>query len=217
MTNARTARPLTAIFLEPTGSLLATIRERKMWLEAQMPRQPYSAHPPHCTVLFGDYGPVQVWQSLLAARLAAFPSFEIETVGWHVFANDTLTGGGQTVALRAVASPALLSLQTIVAETVAPFSRNAIAAHPLALREPFATSLRHYGYPFVGPHWIPHFTIGSPQVPEDAPFVGQIQAAESRHRFTLECIGIWNVVGEAHNRIDMLPLSNTRSRGKRSA
>lgn len=201
-----TDHSLIAVFIEPSGLLEVLLRERKAWLEAVMPGQPYCSHPPHSTLLFGDYGPVALWKNALAHRLREVAPFAWSTDAWHVFPDDPLAGGGQTVALRGSPTPAVFALQRAVAEVLGAFNRADPTQHPLASREPFGSSLRQFGFPFVGSHWLPHFTIGSPRVSRDAPLVSQLQAGSPVHRFSVETVALWFVNGEQHTRIEIVPL-----------
>lgn len=210
MNHATLVRSLTAIFLEPRGSLREAIVLGKQQLERAMPGQPYCSHPPHSTLLFGDYGPIGTWLDALRAATRAVPAFTVETTAWQLFPDDPLAGGGTTIAWRARLDAPLARLQRLVATTLAPHrpatTIAALAAHPLANREPFASSLRHYGFPFVGDHWIPHFTLGSPGVAAEAPLIGALTAGSPRHQFPLEAISVWSVTGEHHEPRAELPL-----------
>src|SRR5258708_4398515 len=111
---------LTGVFIEPQGSLLELLGARKRWLEQAMPGQAYVSHPAHCTLVFGNYGPIAAWLGKLRQTVAAQPVFELETDAWQEFPGDALAGGGHTVACRARLSPGLTQLQQVVAESLAP-------------------------------------------------------------------------------------------------
>lgn len=196
-----------ALFIEPKGSLLASLRERKAWLEHAAPGQPLVSHPPHCTLLFGIYGEPRAWIQQLGSSLARVPAFELATDGWQEFFPDALAGGGRTVAYRVRPNDSLHSLQLAAAGVLAPFRGPDAGNHPLAGKEPFAASLRLYGFPFVGPHWIPHFTIGSvaPVVPAD--LVDQLKSGPTGHRFTVSSVSVWEVAGDRHWRRHELALA----------
>lgn len=171
-----------------------------------MPGQAYCSHPPHCTLLFGNFGSPADWLQTLRKSVATLDAFELETDSWQQFPGDPLAGGGHTVAYRAHRSPALGSLQQTVADCVAPFKVTASAPHPLTGTEPFATSLRKFGSPFVGSHWIPHFTIGSPMVSAMDPLLAQLMSGSSCHRFTVRALSVWHVEGDRHERLQVLAL-----------
>ncbi|SRR5258708_4156877 len=200
----------TAIFIEPHGTLLESLQERKAWLEQTMPGQAFCGHPPHCTVLFGSYGPSARWLEPLRQRLVKLSDFALDTEAWQQFPHDALAGGGHTIAYRVRLAPALLELQQSVGDCLAPFRTTGEKPHPLATTEPFAGSLRKYGFPFVGPHWIPHFTIGSPLVAPDAPLLARLMSGPVRHRFAVQALSVWRVEGDHHERLHELALAGAQ-------
>src|SRR5687767_1668026 len=104
----------TAIFIEPRGSLRASLIERKAVLERAMSGQAYTCHPPHSTVLFGDYGSPELWTAHLRAAVNSLPVFHLVTDAWQEFPNDIQANGGHTVAYRVKLSPDLLRLQLTI-------------------------------------------------------------------------------------------------------
>ena len=196
-----------AVFIEPHGSLLASLRERKAWLESRMPKQAYCNHPPHCTLLVGKYGSPRDWLGTLRRRLEDVPAFELETVAWQQFPQDDLAGGGHTIAYRVQLTPALAFLQEAVADSLGPFATQESNAHPLSGTEPFASSLRKFGFPFVGGHWIPHFTIGSPLVAPESALLTVLMAGPVQHHFVVRSVSVWRVDGDYHERLHELALS----------
>lgn len=197
----------TALFIEPQGSLLASLRERKAWLESSLPGQVYGNHPPHCTLLFGAYGEPNGWLGLLATAIGRISSFTLTTKDWQQFPNDAMAGGGHTIAYRAEPNPGLFQLQAAAAGTLAPFLEPARTPHPLASIEPFGASLRRYGFPFVGPHWIPHFTIGSPRVASGDPLLAKLMSGPTRHQFPVLAVSVWRVQGNHHERLHEVALA----------
>jgi hypothetical protein len=195
-----------AVFLDPTGPLRDAILARKALLESRLPNQAYTAHPPHCTLLYGDYGPPERAVAALRTALAGLPVLVQRSTGWLEFPDDTLAGGGHTIAYRLEATDRLLALQLRIAEALGPWhDRNVAAAHPLAGREPFATSLTRYGFPFVGSHWLPHCTIGSPRVAAGTPLLAELMAGSPEHAFEVANISVWLVQGEKHIRQAVIP------------
>lgn len=199
----------TAIFIEPSGPLRTSLMERKATLEQAMPGQPYTRHPPHSTLLFGDYGSPEVWIENLRAAVQSLPAFVLATDAWQEFPNDLQADGGHTVAYRVKLSSDLLRLQRTSADVVAPFRKLPPIPHPLADREPFASSLLRFGFPFVGAHWIPHFTIGSPRVPANDPLLLSLMAGSPAHEEQIKCVSVWRVMADRHERLTELALGET--------
>lgn len=204
-------RPLLAIFVEPEGSLRSALLARKALLEARMPAQAYTAHPPHCTLLFGDFGLPEPAVSALRVALADLTPFVLRSTSWRQFPGDTLAGGGHTIAFGLELTEELQRLQRRVAEAIGPWrDRKTAAAHPLARREPFASSLEHYGYPFVGAHWLPHCTIGSPRVAATDPLIAELMSGSPEHTFEVRSVSLWLVHGDQHTRYASVPLNGSR-------
>ena len=191
-------RGYTGIFLEPQGTLLETVLESKGWLESVLPRQPYTTHPPHCTLLHGIYGDSTAWLETLRTSLSTKPNFAIETTEWMQFPADRLAGGLSTLALRVRPTPILRHLQLDVARILSAHVIRDEAAHPLVDQEPFRSSLQLYGSPFVGTHWIPHYTIGA--VPEDCSpkLLSELMSRSPQHKFTARSVSVWDIDGNHH-------------------
>lgn len=173
-----------------------------------MPNQPYVAAPPHCTLVHGRFVCVDKWVGLLTRALEVVAPFEVTTKAWHQFPDDPMTHGGHTVAYRAELDSTLASLQETVAKVVAPYAAHRCQKHPLDGVEPFATSLRKYGSAFVGPHWIPHFTIGSPHVAKDSQLLADLTYGSPSHRFLVKRVSIWHADGDDHRKLCSLALGN---------
>lgn len=79
---------------------------------------------------------------------------------WIVFGDDILTGLN-TLCLEVELTNELKNLQYDIVNTLFKFHSN-------ELQNSFEGNLKisndKYGYPFVGEHWIPHFTIGSMEI-----------------------------------------------------
>ena len=76
---------------------------------------------------------------------------------WRVFENDILTNLN-TLCLEIELTNDLFSLQMNVVNSFLEFRLKKINTDFEGLLQ---ESYNHYGYPFVGEHWIPHITIGS--------------------------------------------------------
>ena len=194
------------VFIEPTGALRDSVLMNKRTLQRAFPNAAYVGHPPHCTVIFGECVSPEHWVDGLRTTLKTNRGFEVETNAWQDFPADPLTGG-HTLAYRILKSPQLAALQLRVARFLAPHMRPSESPHPLAETEPFASSLRHYHSPFVGDHWIPHFTIGSPRADADDPVLNAIRSTSPLHQFTLREVTIYRVDQDCHEVVDRIPLN----------
>lgn len=200
-----------AIFVEPQGQLAEYIAESKKAIERELPGQPYCADPPHSTLFFAALAAADCWMEPLRSALRPVTPIDADIRRTIVFADDPLTGGGQTLALRVESSPGLVALQRTVADALAPF---VLPPPPLAGgmdREPFRTSYDRYGFPFVGEHWIPHFTIASPRVSRHDPMVAQFSLLQLDYPVRIDRVSAWEVEGSAHRRIGTLELGGAEA------
>jgi hypothetical protein len=196
------------IFIEPKGQLLKELLEKKDLLESLMPRQSLTTAPPHCTLVHGKYRGINKWLQSLRSEVSKTIPFEIATDGWQEFPEDLMTGRGHTIAFRIKPSRKLASLQTRIATILAEHIADNETQHPLKFKEPFASSIKKYGSAFIGPHWVPHFTIGSPRVKKSSRLICLIKRGQTKHKFLLKDISIWATTSKKYRRIYIVPLAN---------
>jgi hypothetical protein len=195
------------IFIEPTGLLASAIRSLKAEVERQLPGQKFCSHPPHSTLIYGQYQEPKLWRDQLVAALAAVRPFSIQTTEFGFFYDDVLAGGGHTVVFKAQTTPEIIALQKACGEVLKHWRGETEPARGgLLEREPFRGSFAEYGFPFVGPHWIPHFTIASLKVAKDAPLLRELTAGEARHAFLLNRVSVWEIEGDSHKKLFEVPL-----------
>ena len=196
------------IFIEPTGPLAESIRAVKGEVERQLPGQKFCSHPPHSTLIYGKYQESKLWRAQFAAALATQPPFCIETREFGFFYDDALAGGAHTVVFKAVATPEIFALQKSCGDVLKQWreSDEPVARGGLLEREPFRSSFEEFGFPFVGPHWIPHFTIASLKVAKDAPLLRAISSGGAQHEFLLDRVSVWEIDGDSHTKLFEVPL-----------
>ena len=192
-----------AIFIEPEDSLRDAARDWKARVAARWPAARYVTHPPHSTVWVGDMADPAAAADALRAVAPTLTKFRTSPPRPHVFYDDALTGGGQTCVFAVSLSDDLARLQRAVCEAIRPHVNCAADARlPVALRrEPFMRSWQRYGYPFVGPHWIPHVTIASVPAAADDRFLVEFCGVTPGPRQLVQAVGWWRVTGDRHERL----------------
>ena len=60
----------------------------------------------------------------------------------------------------------------------------------------------NYGFPFVGRHWIPHFTVSSLKVDENHRIIQEFLLDKIDVSFTVKKVSVWNINGNKHQMID---------------
>jgi 2'-5' RNA ligase len=189
-----------AVVFEPEGPLRDAVLAWKTRLAARWASAHYVTHPPHCTLWVGQLERPNEADSALEAALARTTSFSSSLEGPFVFENDALADGGTTCAFRIASAASLQRLQRCVADAVAPhLMRAAETEWPEPLRfEPFLSSCRRYGFPFVGEHWIPHITVGTVPRDEGRSFVPTFMETELTGTMAVNGVTLWRVEGDRH-------------------
>jgi hypothetical protein len=199
MANAVTGAFRYAAVIEPDGEIREAVLAWKARVAALWPSAVYVHHPPHCTLWVGDLCRDDVVENALEA-VSRLPEFRVAARAPHVFFDDALAGGGQTCAFAVAPTDELARLQWAVSEAVRqdrrPVSDDELPA-PLR-REPFLHSWRDYGFPFVGAHWIPHFTVAALPVSRDHPLVAEFLASTASRPMTVTRVTWWRVIGDRH-------------------
>jgi hypothetical protein len=188
-----------AVVIEPEGEIREAVLAWKARAAAEWPSAVYLHHPPHCTLWVGDLRRDAVVEPVLDA-VARVAEFSLAARSPHVFFDDALAAGGQTCAFGAALTDDLARLQHVVAEAVQP-DRRAVSDDelPAPLRcDPFLTSWRDYGFPFVGAHWLPHFTVAALPVPRDHRVVAEFLASTECWQMTVSRVSWWRVAGDRH-------------------
>ena len=197
-----------AVFVEPEGPLRAAVTDWKARVAGFFPASAYLHHPPHGTLWVGHVSRAHDALAALRPAVAAVPAIAGFACRPHVFYDDAMAGGGQTCAFAAPLTPALTALQHAVSEALVPYCAvPALADVPAPIRqEPFVSSLRRYGFPFVGPHWIPHFTVASLPTPRDAALIREFLDQGEQPSDAIRVVSWWHIIGDDHQRVERLPL-----------
>ena len=181
-------------------------------VERQLPGQKFCSHPPHCTLICGKYQEPKHWRDELADALVPQSSIHIQTTEFGIFYADALAGGGHTLLFRVRPTPEIFALQKTcggVLKLRRSEVESAVCTGLLA-REPFRSSFAEYGFPFVGAHWIPHFTVASLKVAKDAPLLRSIISGNAKYEFMLDHVSVWEIDGDSHTKLFELPISGAR-------
>lgn len=191
-----------ALFIEPNEHLRDLLMAAKKRVEAWRPGQVYCDHPPHCTLLVGVYAPPKDWLPALRLRLATCRPFSLHISKWLIFPDDLPAGGGQTVTMAPDPNPEIFLLQAAAAEVLAP--HRIPVPHSWTI-EPYATSQQRFGFPFVGAHWQPHFTVASLSTSLDDPFLVQLTSSVLDFRLPVQTVGVWAITNQGHARMETIP------------
>ena len=59
-------------------------------------------------------------------------------------------------------------------------------------------SFRQFGFPFIGAHWIPHFTIASLKKDMDHPLIKEFSDLSINYTNKIDKISYWQVINGDH-------------------
>lgn len=201
--------PRHAVLIEPDGQLRERLLAWKSRVAAQWPSAAYVAHPPHGTIWAGALDDLGGGEQAVRETASDVREFCIDIQGPYVFYNDALAGGAHTCAFAARLTDDLARLQYAICDALrASRVRVSDGQLPLPLRRaPFLRSWREYGFPFVGPHWIPHFTVASVPVRQDDPFIAEFLASPAPRQVAVRELSWWRITSERHERLASVRLS----------
>lgn len=206
-----------AIFLEPTGRVRDLLVSWKNRVAGQWPEAVYLTAPPHCTIWAGELVEGAAAAQAVADAAATLDVFPVTLTSPWVFSNDVLAAGGQTCVFLAGPAAPLARLQGALCDVIAPWRKAMRDADlPAPLRHGVTLeSWRRFGFPFVGPHWQPHFTVASLPVPRDAPAVAEFLETPVDQQMETWQLGWWRVSGDRHEWLASLPLRGSAREAER--
>ena len=186
-----------AIFIEPQGELKTSLLTWKKKVEEELPGQPYCSHPPHCTLIHANVkGEDLVGERICQAQPRLFP-FQVQVSGTDVFWNDTATGG-HTLYLKISPSSELLDAQLRLAEVIRPAVLPKKVPVFVENNQNLKNSYEKYGFPFVGSHWIPHFSIASLRTERSHPLITDFLSWQPVYEFTIGELTLWRIESDEH-------------------
>jgi len=153
--------------LTPDPRFAAAVKKYKARVREAVGPQLYLDDPPHMTLYLAVFTDGESLLERLARALGDIPTPRAELVGWHLFADDALTGQQTLVCdFRPEDKETLRQVQAAVVAGAAPLRDAAATAARYAgrfdkLSPAEATHVHRVGFPFVGPQWHPHVTVAS--------------------------------------------------------
>ena len=190
-----------AIFLLPTGDFRDEIIRWKERVEHQISGQPYTLHPPHMTVLNMEVENEKDGVAIVSAFANFNKSIQILINRNDVFWNDTSTGG-HTLFFGIEKNDDLFILQKLLAKALQKVKRDAPPPDYLLGNKQFLESFDKYGFPFVGNHWIPHFSISSVKAEKEHPIIVDFLSTTKKYHFIASQISIWRVDKDEHTLLE---------------
>ena len=194
-----------AVFLGPNDSLNEEIIFWKKIIDEKYTNSPYNNHPPHSTVINLDVRNYINAVNDIKKSLYGFKPFDIMVNHKNVFWNDELTGG-HTIYFGIKKNANLLSFQKAIAESLINHKINIPAPNFIRKNKLFYHSYKIYGFPFVGSHWLPHFTVASLITSKQDKLIKKFLDNIKLEKFTVNNFSIWKINGDEHKKIETVSL-----------
>ena len=187
-----------AVFLEPQKELYKIISSWKKKIDLDLPDQPYCSHPPHCTLIHVEVTNEQEAALKIKKFLVETAPFKVKVDQVGIFWEDHSTNGGHTLYLRIKPEPEIFSLQLKIAKILRPLVNSNQMPDYISKDPVLRESYKSYGFPFVGMHWIPHFSIASLRTDMFHPIISEF--LEWKPRYTMNGLGAscWHIDGDKH-------------------
>ena len=185
------------IFIEPNKELKTYINKWKKKINKKFIRSKLTSHPPHSTIYYADLVKDKDVLKVLGTTLKKINSFKISINKTLIFYDDKLTGG-DTMCLSINKDNILFQIQKKIAKNLKFFIKHTSNKNNQLTNKAHLTSVKKYGYPFVGGHWLPHFTIGSIKNKRNSNEFKQFVEEKVKFKNNINYIGAWKIYGNKH-------------------
>ena len=185
------------IFIEPNKELKTYINKWKKKINKNFIRSKLTSHPPHSTIYYADLVKDKDILKVLETTLKTINSFKISINKTLIFYDDKLTGG-DTMCLLINKNDKLFQIQKKIAENLKFFIKKNSNGNRKFTNKALSASVKKYGYPFVGKHWLPHFTIGSIKNKRNSTEFKQFLEETVKFTNNINYISVWKISGNKH-------------------
>lgn len=195
------------IFLEPNKPLENIIINWKKKLKKKNVKSKFINHPPHSTIFFANIRNKKKLFLVIEKTITGLKKFKITVNKTGVFKNDLLTGR-DTIYLKIKKNRKLFLLQKKIAHNLRSLIKKKSKNKK---RWRFKNKLldrsqKKYGFPFVGNHWIPHFTIGSVKNFIESNDYKIFRKLKIKLKSEINKITVWKIIGNKHIKLKEIKL-----------
>ena len=186
-----------AVFILPKGPLNADLVRWKDRVKKENPNQPYTLHPPHMTLINIELLDEKDGINYISELITNIEPFHISIQSRDVFWNDHTTGG-HTLFFRVEPSNSLFILQKLVAEALKPVRKRLPVPKNIKENKEFLDSFKKYSTPFIGRHWIPHFSVSSLRIRESDSLIKEFLSSTETYEFLIDQFSLWRIDKDEH-------------------
>ena len=194
-----------AVFILPKEPFTSELLFWKNKIKKDFPKEPYANHPPHLTLINLD----STDESEAIKKLSGFSkklgSIKIEVNSRNVFLNDVFTGG-DTIYFGLKRSNSLMKLQILIADALVPIKKNIKLNNSFKNDSLLFRSNKKYGFPYVGDHWIPHFTVASLTDNKRKKNLKNFLSLPASFDFKINRFSIWRINQDVHTKLKTIKI-----------
>jgi hypothetical protein len=190
-----------AVFILPKEPFNTELIHWKERVKNELPGQPYSVHPPHMTLMNIDVTNEKDGIAAASAFAGTIDPIRMAVNSRDVFWNDNATGG-HTLFFGIEQNLALFDLQKSLAEALLSVKKKLPAPNYTNLNMSLFESFKKYGFPFVGDHWIPHFSVASLLTEQTNSIISDFLSIKKPYDFMVNQISLWRVNGDEHIQLE---------------
>ena len=194
-----------AVFILPKEPFKSELLFWKNKIKKNFPKEPYANHPPHLTIINFD----SIDESEAIKKLSSFPkklgSIKIQVNSRNVFLNDSLTGG-DTIYFGLKQSNSLMKLQILIADALVPMKKNINLNNSFKNDSLLFRSNKKYGFPYVGDHWIHHFTVASLTDNKRKEILKNFLSFPASFDFKINRFSIWRINQDVHTKLKTIKI-----------
>ena len=151
------------VFIVPNCELKSKITFWKKKIEKELHEQPYTNHPPHLTIIHSNINEHKAAINEIKECLEGLKSFKLTVYKNNIFWDDLCTGGN-TLSYNIKKNKYLNEIQKKLSAVFSKYKETNEIPKFFRTQKQLYKSYQNFGFPFVGEHWIPHFTISSLKV-----------------------------------------------------
>jgi 2'-5' RNA ligase len=187
-----------AVFIEPDYRLKKFIKVLKKKIYTNYNNSFFLNHPPHSTIFYSDLKNNKLALSNILKIFKRKMNIKIICKVYSSF-TDTPIKGQSTLFIKIKKNKELSKLQLDLANNLSNYvKKDYLIKNKNKFKQKYLkSSFLKYGFPYVGRHWIPHFTIGSIRN-KDQGLKKNFLKNNKIFIFKVKHITFWNVHDDRH-------------------
>jgi len=187
-----------AVFIEPDYRLKKFIKVLKKKIYINYSNSFFLNHPPHSTIFCSDLKNNKLALSNILKIFKRKLNIKIICKVYSLF-TDTPIKGQSTLFIKIKKNKELSKLQLDLANNLSNYvKKEYLIKNKNKFKQKYLkSSFLKYGFPYVGRHWIPHFTIGSIRN-KDQGLKKNFLKNNKIFIFKVKHITFWNVHDDRH-------------------